>query len=249
MDNQTDGRSAWRGKKARSAILIRSLLLIGISLASTLAACSPAKPAAPTQTSEPFVLPTAMDTATPLPTATQTSIPATSTLSPSLTATLPLSAVAMQGLKDAFNCLTSNLIYMSNINLTNFCPGYWTSTNSNMYNLDGVVIRKELVPNLSPLSNIRWKFDSLTDVQKDDRLSTTVNSIYTATLSTILSANANLKCPSGTPAPFQTSVSIPIKGVARISVYNYLNQAQETIQIESWTIQGDPLKDYCTTLH
>jgi len=155
----------------------------------------------------------------------------------------------MQALKDAFNCLTNNLNYAPSIDLTQFCPGYWAGTTSNMYTLDGVVIGKQLAPYLTPLSNLRWKFDSLTDMQKDEKLSTTVNPIYTGTLSTILTGSVNLKCPSGTPAPFDTSVSIPIKGKARISVYNYLNQAQETIQIESWTIQGNPLQDYCSTLH
>src|SRR5271157_2573028 len=245
MDIQTVGNMAWRGKKDRNAILIRSLLLIGMGLASALAACSPVKPAAPTQTSAPVVIPVAADTPTPVPTATQTAVPATA--APSLTATPPLSSVAIHALKDAFNCLTNNLIYASNINLVNYCPGYWTSSTSNMYTLDGTVIRKQLVPNLSPLSNIRWKYTSLTDVQKDENLSTTVNTVYTALLSTTLSADVHLNCPSGTPAPFQTTASIPIKGVARISIYNYLNQAQETIQIESWTIQGNPLQDYCAT--
>jgi hypothetical protein len=247
MDTQTVGNVFGRERNTSHMILIRGLLMIGISLSSALGACSPVKPAASTQTSAPVGIPAAADTPTVVPAATSTSVPAT--VAPSLTATLPLSAVVQQALKDAFNCLTNNLIYASNITLTNYCPGYWAGSTSNIYTLDGVVIRKELVPNLSPLSNIRWKFSSLTDVQKDERLSTTVNMVYTATLSTTLTADANLKCPSGTPAPFQSSVIIPIKGVARISVYNYLNQAQETIQIESWTIKGNPLEDYCTALH
>ena len=248
MEPQTIGNEFGRERKTSRMILIRGLLLIGISLSSVLTACSTAKPAAMTQTPAPVGIPTAADTPTPVPAATSTPVPP-ATVAPSLTATLPFSAVVLQALKDAFNCLTNNLIYASNITLTNYCPGYWAGSTSNIYTLDGVVIRKELVPNLTPLSNIRWKFNSLTDVQKDEQLSTTVNVIYTATLSTILTADANLKCPSGTPAPFQSSVTIPIKGVARIAVYNYLNQAQETIQIESWTIQGNPLQDYCAALH
>lgn len=244
---QTVGRFARGGEKTRIPILIRGLLLIGMGLSVGLAACSSVKPAAPTQTSAPVVIPVASDTATPAPTATQTTVPAT--ITPSPTATLPFSTVVVQAFKDAFNCLTNNLTYAPSIDLTQFCPGYWAATTSNMYTLDGVVIGKQLEPYLTPLSSLRWKFDSLTEVQMDEQLSTTVNPIYTGTLSTILSGSVTLKCPSGTPAPFETSVSIPIKGKARISVYNYLNQAQETIQIMSWTIQGDPLQDYCSTLH
>jgi hypothetical protein len=154
----------------------------------------------------------------------------------------------MQGLKDAFNCLTNNLVYAPNINLTMFCPGYWTGSSANMNTLDGNVIRKQLVPYLSPLEGLRWRFGSLSEVQKDERLSTKVNPVYTATLSTILAGDVTLTCPSGTPAPFQTTVSIPIKGTVRFSVYDYPNQAQEYIQIESWTIQGNPLEDYCAGL-
>ncbi len=89
----------------------------------------------------------------------------------------------------------------------------------------------------------------MADVVKDEELSTTVNPVYTATLYTSLTGNVTLQCPGGTATPTPTSVNIPINGQARISVYNYLNQAQETIQIESWTILGNPLKDYCSTLH
>jgi hypothetical protein len=247
MEIQNFGSIARRGKKTHRSILIRGLLLIGIGLSAGLGACSAVKPAAPTQTSAPVVLPVASDTATPAPTSTQTAVPAT--ITPSPTATLPLSAVAVQALKDAFNCLTFNINYAPSINLTQYCSGYWDNTSSNMYTLDGAVIEKQLEPYLTPLANLRWRFDSLSSVQKDERLSTTVNPIYTGLLSTVLTGNINLNCPSGTPAPLQTTVNIPIKGEARISVYNYLNQAQETIQIESWTIQGNPLQDYCTTLH
>lgn len=247
MEIQTMGSIARRAKKTRITILLRGLLLIGMGLAVGLGACSPVKTAAPTQTSAPVVIPVASDTATPAPTATQTAVPAT--ITPSPTATLPFSAVVMQAVKDAFSCLTNNMIYAPSIDLTQYCAGYWAGTLSNRYTLDGGLIEKQLEPYLTPLANLRWKYDSLTDVQKDVNLSTTVNPVYTGQLSTILTGNVSLNCPSGTPAPFQTTVKIPIKGEARISVYNYLNQAQETIQIESWTIQGNPLQDYCSTLH
>jgi hypothetical protein len=246
MDIKTGGSIARRGKKVRRAILVRGLLLIGLGLAGALGACSPVEPASPTQIAVPLGSPVAADSATPLATVAQTYVPAT--LTPALTATPPLSAVAMQGLKDAFNCLANNLTYAPNVNLTQFCPGYWTGSSANINTLDGIVIRKQLVPYLIEPGNIRWKLESLSDVRKDERLSTTVNPVYTGTLSTILSADVTLKCPSGTPAPFQTSVRIPVKGVARISVYDYVNQAQEYIQIESWTIQGDPLQEYCAAL-
>ena len=234
-------------KKVRSMILVRDLLMIGISLLCLLSACTPASSASPTQTSAPFGSPAARGTVTPLPFANPTSVP--STFIPSPVAAQPLSAVAMQALTDAFNCLTNNLTYAPYINLTHYCPGYWDITSANITSLDGFTIREQLEADLNPMTDIRWKFDSLTEVQKDERLSTPLNSIYTGMLSTTLTANVTLSCPSGTPAPFQTMVTIPIQGVARIAVYDYLGQAQETIQIESWTIQGNPLQVYCATLH
>jgi len=248
MEFQSRTKNFLLNKKTRTAILSSHLLLIGTGLLIMLTACAPATPAVVNQTDEPNVLADVAQSATPAPTSSPTESPATATVAPSPTP-LPLSPVVMQALRDAFNCLTNNLAFAPNIALTHFCPGYWNSTATNMYKLDGVMIRNELEPYLSPLSNLRWRFTSLTDVQKDERLSTSVNQVYTATLSTTLTGEVNLKCPSGTPAPFRTTVSIPISGEARISVYNYLNQAQETIQIESWNIQGDPLKDYCSTLH
>lgn len=233
-----------------SGIFLARMARLGVGLLVLLAACSPKVPAA---TSAPATLPAPVEQATPVPSPTTTPVPvtisATPTLPPSPTPTPPYSAVVTQALKDAFSCLANNLTYAPNINLTNFCPGYWSSSSSNINSLDGFVIRKGLVPYLASMDNIRWKLDGVSDVQKDERLSSTLNPIYTATLSTILSADATLKCPSGTPAPFQTKVSIPIKGVARIAVYDYANQAQEYIRIESWSIQGNPLQDYCATLH
>jgi hypothetical protein len=117
-----------------------------------------------------------------------------------------------------------------------------------MYKVDGTLVRKSLEPYLTPLSNLHWNFTSLTDVKKDER-STNTNQIYTGLLSTTLTGDVTLKCPSGTPVPFQTSVNIPINGEVQISVYNYPNQARETLHIESWTIQGKPLEDYCSRLH
>jgi hypothetical protein len=249
MDMKTDGRCAGRGNLAPGTKFVRSLLLIALGLTVVLEGCSAAKPASPTPTSPPVVIPADTPTATPIPTALPTEAAPTSTASPSPTVTLPFSAVVAQALKDSFNCITNNMTYAPSISLTAFCPGYWDSTTSNMYTLDGVVVRKDLEPYLTPLSSLRWRLVSVTNVVKDESLSTTVNPIYTATLSTILTGDITLKCPTGTPAPFQTSVSIPINGQARISVINYLNQAQETIQIESWNIKTDPLKDYCATLH
>jgi len=224
-------------------------ILLGVGLSGVLAACSPASPTAKPGTAALTGPTQAADTATPAPQPTATDVPATSTRSPSPTATPPLSPVVIQALKDAFNCLTNNMVHAAYLPLTRFCPGYWDSTPANMYQLDGVTLREKLEPYLSPLDNLRWRFASITDVQKDEALSTSVNPVYTAKLSAILTGDVTLKCPSGTPAPYQTTVAIPLTGEARLSVLNYKNQAQETIQIESWKIQGDPLKDYCATLH
>jgi hypothetical protein len=248
MDIQNGGRNFLLNKKARIAIMACSLLLIGISLSGLLAACSPANPAAQTRTAAFVGMTDATQPAAPVPTAWQTELPATITASPSLTATPPLSPFVMQTLKDAFYCLTNNLTYAPNIRLTQFCPGYWSGSSSNVYKLDGTLVRKSLEPFLTPLGNLHWKFTSLTDVKKDERFSTNTNQIYTGVLSTTLTGEVNLECPSGTPLPFQTSVSIPINGEVRISVFDYPDQPHETVQIESWTIQGDPLEDYCAAL-
>jgi len=240
------GRADWR----KVTFPLKGLVTIGLGLVCALSACSPKTPAV---TPAPVTLATPVEQFTSIPSSTATLVPetptSTQTFAPSLTPTPPFSPVVLQALKDAFSCLGNNLTYAPNINLTNFCPGYWSSSSSNINSLDGFVIRKGLAPYLASMENIRWKLDGISEVQKDERLSTQLNPVYTATLSTVLSADATLKCPSGTPAPFQTKVSIPIKGTARIAVYDYANQAQEYIQIESWSIQGDPVRDYCATLH
>jgi hypothetical protein len=235
--------------RARFAVLAGTFLLIGAGLSGTLSACAPTNPHALTQTADLAAKSSATETATPLPTDSPTEIPATITPSPSLTATPPFSPAVTQALRDAFNCITNNLSFAPGTKLTDFCPGYWSSSWSNTHDLDGVLIRSSLEPYMSPLSNLRWRFNGLSDIQKDEVYSTKVNQIYTGTLSTTLSGDVNLACPSGTPAPFQTSVSIPINGEVRISVYNYLGQPRETVRIESWKIDGNPLQDYCATLH
>jgi hypothetical protein len=173
----------------------------------------------------------------------------TITPSPSATATLPIAPAVIQGLKDAFNCLTNNINYAPNMRLDHFCPAYWGDTSANLQNMDGTLLRKSLEPNLSPLRNLRWRLTGITDVKKDEVHSTKVNPIYTANLSTVLSGDVTLACPSGTPAPFETTVNIPVSGQARISISNYLNEPVESVQIESWAVQGNPLEDYCATLH
>jgi hypothetical protein len=249
MDFRKNKQNFLWNNKTRSPLLILSAVVIGVSLSAILTGCSPASPTPLTKTVALSERGSVTETPEPAPSASPTDVPATSTISPSPTATPPLSPVVMQALKDAFNCLTNNMVHAHNIPLTQFCPGYWDSTPANMYKLDGVVIRQSLEPHLSPLDNLRWNFTSLTDVRKDEPLSTSVNQVYTARLSSTLTGDVTLKCPSGSPAPFQAAVSIPINGEARISVKNYPDQPQETIQIESWKVQGDPLKDYCTTLH
>jgi hypothetical protein len=249
MDFKNERGNIHLSNKARISILIRRTFLFGIGLSFLLTACSPAGQSVLTRTAAIADMNDITETPSPAPIASPTDSPATITTSPSVTPAPPLSPVVMQALKDAFNCLSNNMVYAPNIPLTQFCPGYWGRTSSNRNTLDGVLIRKQLEPYLSPLSGLRWRFTSLTDVQKDERLSTTVNQVYTARLSTTLTGDVNLECPSSARAPSQTSVSIPVNGEARISVYNYRNQAQETIQIESWTIEGNPLEDYCSTLH
>lgn len=236
------------GKRARAGNPVRGLFLIAIVLLVALAACSPGQPAALTQTAAADGTTSTPAEATPAPTASPTEVPATVTASPSPTAVPPLSPGVLQALKDAFYCLTNNINYAPLIKLTQYCPGYWAGSWSNMHTLDGILIRESLEPYLDPLDNLRWKFDGLTDVKKDERSSTKVNPIYTGMLSTTLTGDVTLTCPSGTPAPIQTSVSIPINGEARIAVYNYASEVQETIRIESWDIQGNPLEDYCSTL-
>jgi hypothetical protein len=233
----------------RIPILIFSAVIIGISLSAILSGCSPASPTPLTKTVELSEVVSATETPELAPTASPTDVPATSTVSPSPTTTLPFSPVVMQAFKDAFNCITNNMVHAHNIPLTQFCPKYWDSTPANMNKLDGVVIRQSLEPYLSPLDNLRWSFTSLTDVRKDEGISTSVNQVYTAMVSSTLTGDVTLKCPSGSPAPFQTTVKIPINGEARIAVKKYPSQPLETIQIESWKIQGDPLKDFCSTVH
>jgi len=211
--------------RARAAILAPGLLLVGIIFSGLVAGCAPAS-------------------ATDAPTVA----PATVTPSPSATATLPVSPAVIQGLKDAFNCLTNNLNYAPSRHLTEFCPGYWGRTSANMQTLDGTLLRKSLEPSLYPLRDLRWRLTGITDIKKDEGHSTNANPIYTATLSTTLSGDATLACPSGTPAPFETTVSIPINGEALISVFNYLNGPVESVQILSWAIEGNPLEDYCAGL-
>jgi hypothetical protein len=241
MNNRNIRNKFIFGNHHRTLVQLFGLCLIGTGL---LAACSPA---ASTQTRAAAADPSAaaIQPSALIPTDTLT---ATITASPALTATPPLPYAEMQALKDAFYCLTNNLKYAPNIKLTDFCPGYWSSSLSNISKVDSALIRKSLEPYLSPLDSLNWKFTSLTDLKKDER-STSTNQIYTATLSTVLTGDVKLSCPSGSPEPFQTLVNIPINGEVRISVYNYPNQARETLHIESWTIQGKPLEDYCSTLH
>jgi hypothetical protein len=247
MDSRKNKQNFLWNNKNRLPILIFSAVVIGFSLSATLTGCSLASLTPLAKTVE--LSENATETPKPAQTASPTDVPATSTVSPSPTATLPFSPVVMQAFKDAFNCITNNMVHAHNIPLSQFCPKYWDSTPAIMNKLDGVVIRQSLEPYLSPLDNLRWRFTSLTDVRKDEPLSSSVNQVYTAMLYSTLTGDVTLKCPSGSPAPFQTSVNIPINGEVRISVKNYTSQPQETIQIESWKIQGDPLKDYCTTLH
>jgi hypothetical protein len=247
MKKRNNGRNFILKAKSHILIQVIGLFVTGISLLGLLAACAPTASPAKTQTKAMAGLTNAPEPATPIATETSTAA-ATITASPSLTATPPLSPVEIQGLKDAFICLTNNLEYASNIKLTDFCPGYWSSSTTNINKVDGTLVRKSLEPYLTPLSNLHWNFTGLTDVKKDER-STNTNQIYTGLLSTTLTGDVTLKCPSGTPAPFQTSVNIPVNGEVRISVYNYPNQAHETLHIDSWTIQGKPLEDYCSTLH
>ncbi len=216
-----------------------------------LAACSPAAPAPAPTAVVPTPVPIQPTAAAPSDTATAapTEIPPTLTLSPSLTPTPPFSPTVMQALNDAFSCLERNLTYMPNIVLTQFCPGYWSASGANINSLDGHLIRAELEAALTSMDAIRWRLEGVSDVQLDENLSTTTNPIYTATLATTFSASGTLTCPGGTPAPFQTTVSIPIQGTARIAVYDYTNAPQEIIQIESWNVTGNPVQEYCAALH
>jgi len=227
---------------------IRGLAYLGLALVVALAACAPKA----TATSAPITLPTQIEQATQAPIATATAVPATATEAPteapSLTATPPFNPVVMQALKDSFNCLANYLTYTPNVNVVNFCPGYWTASLSNMAGLNDQLIHRGILTYLTSMDTIRWRLDSVTDVVQDQRLSTALNPVYTARLSTTLLASATLNCPPG-PAKTQAAVSIPITGTARFSIYNYANQAQEYIQIDSWTVDGNPLQDYCAAQH
>jgi hypothetical protein len=192
--------------------------------------------------------------ATPTPSATSTITPTIviPSLTPSFTLTLTptpeLSIFALRDLRNAFTCLTSYLTSKSTLHLVQYCPTNWDGTDMNTVDFEGYVINVKLLPFLSPFSNLQWSFGSLTNVQLDTITSSSINQVYTVTLSSDLAADGTLTCPSGTPAPFQTSVQIPITGVARISTY-YPDTPQEITKIESWTIRDNPIQTLCNTLH
>jgi hypothetical protein len=232
--------------KSRLALLTRAALLMGLGLTMLLTACSAIAPDAPAQNPSPTSEVVATATPRPRPTASPTQPPAT--LEPSPTATPPLSWTVMQALRDSFNCLTNNLNFSPGTRLTDFCPGYWGNTTPITHNFDAVLIRTKLEPALTPLDNLRWRLDEVTDVVKDEAHSTRTNPVYRLTLSSTLSGDVTLTCPSGTPAPVQTTVNIPISGQALIYVYDYQNEPRATMRIESWAIEGDPVVDYCAKL-
>jgi hypothetical protein len=212
----------------------------------------------PTRTPTNTFTPTATPiTSTPTPTATPTITPTfspsftpslTSTFTPTPTATAELPVFALRDLRNAFVCLTGYINAQSTLHLVQFCPTNWDGTDMNTVDFEGYVVNVKLLPFLAPYSNLQWSFDSLADVQLDAVTSSSINRVYTVTLSTVLTADATLSCPSGIPAPFPTSVHIPVSGVARIATY-YPDTPQEVTKIESWTIRDNPIQALCNTLH
>jgi len=228
------------------------LFLAGLVCLGLLSACSAGGAFSPTITPAVFSTLGFEQPTTSTPAATDTPVQATATLTPtsapSATATAVYSAVVAQALSDAVRCLGDNLTYAPGFDMTTFCPGYWSASSSNL-NLYGSLISARLLPALGSASNIVWSLAGVADVSLDTGLSTVTNQVYTARLSTVLSANAALTCPAGQTTPAGTAIQIPIQGKARFSVYNYASQAQEYIRIDSWIISGNPLEEYCSGLH
>jgi hypothetical protein len=212
----------------------------------------------PTQTATITPTPTATPvTSTPTPTGTPTITPtftqtftstAVPTRTPTPTPTPELPTFALRDLRNAFTCLTGYLNAQSTLHLVQFCPANWDGTDMNTVDFEGYVVNVKLLPFLAPFTDLQWSFDGLTNVQLDTVTSSSINRVYTVTLSSVLTADAILACPSGSPAPFQTSVRIPVQGVARIATY-YPDTPQEVTKIESWTIRDNPIQTLCNTLH
>jgi len=208
----------------------------------------------PTNTATPTATPI---TPTPTPSVTPTITPTftitytpslTPTDTPTLTPTPELPAFALRDLRNAFSCLTGYINAQSTLHLVQYCPVNWDGTDMNTVDFEDYVVNVKLLPFLAPFSNFQWSFDSLTNIQFDTVTSSSINRVYTVTLSSVLTADANLSCPSGTPAPFQTSVRLPVSGVARIATY-YPDTPQEVTKIESWTVRENPIQTLCNTLH
>ena len=224
---------------------LRAVLGSPTPSATTAATFTPTGTASTTPTPTPAATATSTVQPTFTPTGTLPFTP-TFTLTPSATPELP--AFALRDLRNAFSCLTNYINVQSSLHLVQSCPANWDGTDMNTIDFEGYVVDIKLLPFLAPYTNLQWTFVGLTDVQPDADTSSSINAVYTVTLSTTLTANATLSCPSGTPAPFQTPVTLPVRGVARIATY-YPGTPQEVTKIESWTIRDNPIQSLCNTLH